>query len=146
MSSFRTEKDSLGNVQVPQEALYGAQTQRGLENWQISGMREPEVFIRSYVMIKKAAAKVNSELGMMREDQARAIDKAADEILVHKKHYDQFVIDVYQAGAGTSFNMNVNEVLANLAQELSGKSRGSYDFVHPNDDVNKAQSIHFRRQ
>lgn len=137
---FRVEKDSLGEVKVPASALYGAQTQRGVENWQISGMKEPEVFIRAYVMIKKAAAKVNFDLGMMKEDQYRAIDQAADQILKERKHLDQFVIDVYQAGAGTSFNMNVNEVLANLAADLSGRSRGKYDFVHPNDDVNKAQS------
>lgn len=140
MQDFRIEKDSLGEVKVPSTALYGAQTQRGIENWQISGMKEPEVFIRSYVMIKKAAARVNFDLGMMREDQYRAIDQASDEILKGSKHLDQFVIDVYQAGAGTSFNMNVNEVLANLAQELTGRARGKYDFVHPNDDVNKAQS------
>jgi len=140
MPDSRIEKDSLGDVQVPAGAYYGAQTQRGVENWQISGIKEPEVFIRSFVMIKKAAAKVNFSLGMMREDQFRAIDQAADKILVDGKYLDQFVIDVYQAGAGTSFNMNVNEVLANLAAELSGKPKGKYDFVHPNDDVNKAQS------
>lgn len=139
-SDFRTEKDSLGEVRLPQSALYGAQTQRGLENWKISGLREPEVFIRSYVMIKRAAASVNKELGMMSAEKADAIREAADMILKKNKHLDQFVIDVYQAGAGTSFNMNTNEVLANLAAELHGKEKGAYDFVHPNDDVNKAQS------
>lgn len=138
--NFRIEHDSLGELKVPQSAYYGVQTQRGVDNWQISGIREPEVFIRSYVMIKRAAAQVNAELGMMPQEKAQAILKAADEILVHQKHLDQFVIDVYQAGAGTSFNMNVNEVLANVACELSGKNRGDYSFVHPNDDVNKAQS------
>lgn len=138
--NFRIEHDSLGELKVPQSAYYGVQTQRGVDNWQISGIREPEVFIRSYVMIKRAAAQVNAELGMMPQEKSQAILKAADEILVHQKHLDQFVIDVYQAGAGTSFNMNVNEVLANVACELSGKNRGDYSFVHPNDDVNKAQS------
>ncbi len=130
----------MGELKVPQSAYYGVQTQRGVENWQISGIREPEVFIQSYVMIKRAAAQVNADLGMMPQEKAKAILKAADEILVHRKHLDQFVIDVYQAGAGTSFNMNVNEVLANLACELSGKNRADYSFIHPNDDVNKAQS------
>lgn len=138
--NFRIEHDSLGELKVPQSAYYGVQTQRGVDNWQISGIREPEVFIRSYVMIKRAAAQVNAELGMMPQEKSQAILKAADEVLVHQKHLDQFVIDVYQAGAGTSFNMNVNEVLANVACELSGKNRGDYSFVHPNDDVNKAQS------
>lgn len=138
--NFRIEHDSLGELKVPQSAYYGVQTQRGVDNWQISGIREPEVFIRSYVMIKRAAAQVNAELGMMPQEKSQAILKAADEILVHQKHLDQFVIDVYQAGAGTSFNMNANEVLANVACELSGKNRGDYSFVHPNDDVNKAQS------
>jgi len=138
--NFRIEQDSLGELKVPQSAYYGVQTQRGVDNWQISGIREPEVFIRSYVMIKRAAAQVNAELGMMPQEKSQAILKAADEILVRQKHLDQFVIDVYQAGAGTSFNMNVNEVLANVACELSGKNRGDYSFVHPNDDVNKAQS------
>ena len=141
--NFRIEHDSLGELKVPQSAYYGVQTQRGVDNWQISGIREPEVFIRSYVMIKRAAAQVNAELGMMPQEKSQAILKAADEILVHQKHLDQFVIDVYQAGAGTSFNMNVNEVLANVACELSGKNRGDYSFVHPNDDVNKAQSTNY---
>jgi aspartate ammonia-lyase len=137
---FRTEKDSLGELQVPVSAYYGVQTQRGAENWKISGMREPEVFIRSFVMIKRAAAKVNAKLGLLTDEQSKAIQTAADLILKDGKHLDQFVIDVYQAGAGTSFNMNTNEVLANLAIELSGKKRGDYSFIHPNDHVNAAQS------
>jgi aspartate ammonia-lyase len=137
---FRTEHDSLGEVKVPATALYGAQTQRGLQNWQISGLREPEVFVRSFVNIKRAAAVVNRDLGVIDAEKANAIVKAADLILKENKYSDQFVIDVFQAGAGTSFNMNVNEVLANLAAEVSGKPKGDYQFVHPNDDVNRAQS------
>lgn len=138
--SFRTEKDSLGELKVPTEAYYGVQTQRGVENWKISGIREPEVFIRSFVMVKRAAATVNAKLGLVTAEQGKAIEKAADLVLKEGKHIDQFVIDVYQAGAGTSFNMNVNEVLANLAAEMNGKARGDYSFVHPNDHVNAAQS------
>lgn len=138
--NYRIERDSLGELRVPKNAYYGVQTQRGVENWKISGIREPEVFIRSYVMIKRAAAKVNASLQMLSAEKSEAILKACDEILEKGKHLDQFVIDVYQAGAGTSFNMNTNEVLANLACELSGKPRGDYSFIHPNDDVNKAQS------
>ncbi len=137
---FRTEHDSLGEVQVPSSVYYGVQTQRGVDNWKISGMREPEVFIRSYVMIKRAAAQVNSSLGMLAKDKAQAIISACDQILKEGKHLDSFVIDVFQAGAGTSFNMNVNEVLSNLAAEVAGKPLGKYDFVHPNDHVNMAQS------
>lgn len=138
--AFRSEHDSLGDVKVPTSAYYGAQTQRGLDNWQISGWKEPEVFIRSFVMIKRAAAKVNAELGMFDSAKSDAIIKASDLILKDGKYFEQFVIDVFQAGAGTSFNMNVNEVLANLAAEIAGKKIGVYDFVHPNDDVNRAQS------
>jgi len=139
-SQFRTEKDSLGEVQVPAEALYGVQTQRGIDNWQISGLKEPEVFILSFVRIKRAAATVNLALSMIEKEKAEAIVRACDSILHDSKYRDQFVIDVFQAGAGTSFNMNVNEVIANLAAQLSGKPLGDYRFIHPNDDVNRAQS------
>ena len=130
----------MGELQVPKNAFYGVQTQRAIENWKISGMREPPVFVQAYVMIKRAAAKVNQELKMLAEDKAKAIIQAADQILKENKHLDQFVVDVYQAGAGTSFNMNTNEVLANVAAEISGKELGDYSFVHPNDHVNMAQS------
>lgn len=139
MSGFRVEHDSLGEVKVPDTAFYGVQTQRGLQNWQISGIREPEVFTRSYVHIKRAAAVVNRDVGMLEVGKADAIIKAAD-LVLKGEHLDQFVIDVYQAGAGTSFNMNVNEVLANLAAKISNKPLGDYKFIHPNDDVNRAQS------
>lgn len=139
-TEFRIEHDSLGELKVPVKALYGVQTQRAVENWKISGIKEPEVFIRAFVMIKRAAATVNAELGMLSKERAQAIEKAADQILKERKYLDQFVVDVYQAGAGTSFNMNTNEVLANLAAEMAGKKRGDYEFVHPNDHVNMAQS------
>ncbi len=125
---------------MPANALYGVQTKRGIENWRVSGLKEPEVFIKTYVMIKRAAAQVNHDLGMLEKEKADAIIKAADIILKENKHLDQFLIDVFQAGAGTSFNMNVNEVLANLAAQTSGKKLGDYSFIHPNDDVNRAQS------
>ena len=136
----RIEHDSLGEVAVPAEAMYGVQTQRGVENWPISGLKEPEVFIRAFVRIKRAAAVVNHALGMFEKEKADAVVKACDEVLVNGKYLDQFVIDVFQAGAGTSFNMNVNEVIANLAAKTAGKPLGEYKFVHPNDDVNRAQS------
>src|SRR4051812_6676706 len=139
-SDFRIEKDSLGEVRVPSKAFYGVQTQRGVDNWRVSGLKEPEVFIKTFVAIKRAAAVVNQHLKMMEKEKAEPIIKAADLILKENKYLDQFVIDVFQAGAGTSFNMNVNEVLANLAAQISGKPLGDYLFIHPNDDVNLAQS------
>ena len=136
---MRVEKDSLGEKKVPKEAYYGIQALRGAENFQISGLKEPEVFIRAFVSIKKAAAVVNAELGVLDHKIASAIQKSCDEVL-GGKYLDHFIIDVFQAGAGTSFNMNVNEVLANRANEILGGKRGTYDFVHPNDHVNMAQS------
>jgi len=138
--TYRIEHDSLGEVKVPTEVYYGVQTQRGVDNWQISGFKEPEVFIKTYVTIKRAAASVNLSLRMFEKDKAEAIIEACDLILKKNLHLDSFVIDVFQAGAGTSFNMNVNEVLSNLAAKLRGKPLGDYKFVHPNDDVNRAQS------
>lgn len=137
---YRLEHDSLGEIKVPKTAFYGVQTQRGVDNWQVSGIREPEVFIRAFVSIKRAAATVNHSLGMISKEKSEAIQKACDLILKENKYFDQFRIDVFQAGAGTSFNMNVNEVLSNIAAHVSGKPMGEYKFVHPNDDVNMAQS------
>lgn len=136
---MRTEKDSLGEKKVPDDAYYGIQTLRGFENFQISGLREPEVFIRAYVAIKKAAAAANAELKILDSKISNAIVKAADEVL-SGKFLDSFIIDVFQAGAGTSFNMNVNEVLANRANEILGSKKGDYKTVHPNDHLNMAQS------
>ncbi len=138
--NYRIERDSLGEVKVPKEAYYGAQTQRARENFPISGLVIDRVFIESYVLIKKAAALVNCELGMLSEEQRDAIVAACDEVLAGK-FLDQWVVDVYQAGAGTSFNMNTNEVIANRANEIAGHpERGTYPLVHPNDHVNMAQS------
>jgi len=135
----RIEKDPLGEVAVPAEALYGAQTMRAVQNFAISGLRPHEAFVIAQVWIKKAAALTHRETGRLDAQRAEAIIAAADEVLAGR-HRDQFVVDPYQAGAGTSHNMNVNEVLANRANELLGGTRGSYMPVHPNDHVNMAQS------
>ncbi|MGE0593639.1 MAG: aspartate ammonia-lyase [Vicinamibacterales bacterium] len=136
---FRSEQDPLGPVDVPIEAYYGAQTVRALGNFPISGLKAPLALVSATVLIKKAAATANAALDRLEPDTARAITTAADEILAGAL-LDQFVVDVYQAGAGTSHNMNVNEVLANRAAELLGGRRGVYDLVHPNDHVNMGQS------
>jgi aspartate ammonia-lyase len=139
MSATRTEKDSLGEKQVPLDAYYGIQTVRAQENFPISGMRAHPAVITAHALIKKAAALTNRELGNLDPKKADAIGKAADE-LIEGKLRDQIVVDVFQAGAGVSFNMNVNEVLANRAIEILGGRRGDYSLVHPNDHVNMAQS------
>src|SRR3954466_4931994 len=139
MTKTRTEKDPLGTLEVPVDALYGVQTLRAVRNFPISGLRPLEPFVVAQVWIKKAAALTHRETGRLEARLADAIVKAADEILAGQ-HRDQFVVDPYQAGAGTSHNMNVNEVLANRANELLGGKRGEYKPVHPNDHVNMAQS------
>src|SRR5687767_14942193 len=139
MTKFRTEKDPLGEKQVPIDALYGVQTLRALENFPISGMLPLEPFVLAQVWIKKAAALTHKVTGRLEANLADAIDRAADEVLAGR-HREHFVVDPYQAGAGTSHNMNVNEVLANRANELLGGKRGEYKPVHPNDHVNMAQS------
>jgi aspartate ammonia-lyase len=135
----RIEKDPLGEVPVPSSALYGAQTMRAVQNFPISGIRPPAAMVHAQVSIKRAAALTHKETGRLEARLADAIIQAADEVLAGQ-HRDQFVVDVYQAGAGTSFNMNVNEVLANRANEILGGQRGTYKPVHPNDHVNMAQS------
>ncbi len=139
IKQYRIEKDSLGEVKVPLEAYYGAQTTRALENFPISGIRPHPISTRSMVYIKKAAAKVNNELGCLDNEKSEAIISAADRI-IEGEFKDQFVVDVYQAGAGTSFNMNVNEVIANIAIESLGGEKGNYSVIHPNDHVNFGQS------
>jgi aspartate ammonia-lyase len=136
---FRVERDPLGDVRVPADAYYGAQTRRAVENFPISGLTAPPELVVATVQIKKAAAEANAALGRLPADIADAIVRAADEVLDGRLR-DQFVVDVYQAGAGTSHNMNANEVLANRAAELLGEVRGTYTRVHPNDHVNMAQS------
>ncbi|MFN2443665.1 MAG: lyase family protein [Thermoanaerobaculia bacterium] len=179
---YRTERDTLGEVRVPREALYGAQTQRAVENFPVSGIREHPSFIRSFILIKKAAALSNHELGALDRTTAAAISDAADQILgtestlpfakalaasrrrndgrasrmreddlravpwlvpsvyIAAPYRDEFVVDVFQAGAWTSFNMNCNEVLANIANRALGAKAGSNSPVHPNDHVNMSQS------
>src|SRR5918992_1129006 len=135
----RTERDPLGEKAVPAAALYGIQTLRALENFPISGLRPLPAFVDAVVWIKRSAALVHKQTGRLESRLADAIVQAADEILAGK-HRDQFIVDVYQAGAGTSHNMNCNEVLANRANEILGGARGTYQPVHPNDHVNMAQS------
>jgi fumarate hydratase class II len=139
MSATRIERDPLGELPVPADALYGVQTERARQNFPISGLAPQPVFVDAVVWIKKAAALTHRETGRLDATLADAIVRAADEVL-GGQHRDQFVVDPYQAGAGTSHNMNANEVLANRANELLGGKRGSYTPVHPNDHVNMAQS------
>jgi fumarate hydratase class II len=134
----RIEHDSLGDVQVPVGALSGAQTQRAIENFRISGLTPRPAFIWSMAMIKRAAAEVHEGLGLLDRERAQAIIRAAQEV-IEGKWNDQFLVDPFQAGAGTSHNMNVNEVIANRATQLMGGKLGEYR-VHPNDHVNMAQS------
>ena len=135
----RKEIDPLGEKAIPKNAYYGIQTLRAVENFPVSGIKAPAAFIKAYVLIKKAAAIANAQVGWLQQETANAIIKACDEVL-DGKLLDQFVVDVFQAGAGTSFNMNVNEVLANRALELLGKAKGDYKTVSPNDHVNMGQS------
>ncbi len=136
---MRLEKDSLGEKEIPATAYYGIQTLRAIENFPVSGRSESPELIRAYVTVKKAVALANMELGTLDKERGDAILKAAEEILVGKLN-DQFPIDIFQAGAGTSFNMNINEVLANRALEIMGRKRGEYEYLSPNDHVNRSQS------
>ncbi|HMA38691.1 MAG TPA: aspartate ammonia-lyase [Gemmatimonadales bacterium] len=139
MSATRVERDPLGELPVPADALYGVQTERARRNFPISGLTPHPVFVDAVIWIKKAAALTHRETGRLEPALADAIVRAADEILAGR-YRDQFVVDPYQAGAGTSHHMNCNEVLANRANELLGGKRGEYKPVHPNDHVNMAQS------
>ncbi len=139
MSGTRREKDFLGEAEVPADAYFGIQTWRAVQNFPISGLRAPAVFNRAFAEIKKAAALAHRELGALSPATADAIAQAADEI-IEGRFDEHFVVDVFQAGAGTSHHMNVNEVLANRASELLGGRRGEYELVHPNDHVNMGQS------
>ncbi|HEY2434300.1 MAG TPA: aspartate ammonia-lyase [Vicinamibacterales bacterium] len=135
----RIERDPLGELPVPAEAYYGVQTQRAVENFPISGLTAPAPLVTATILVKRACARANATLGRLDATIADAIVRAADEILAGQLR-DQFVVDVYQAGAGTSHNMNANEVLANRAAELLGEPKGTYRRVHPNDHVNMGQS------
>jgi fumarate hydratase class II len=137
-TTYRIEKDSLGEVRVPAGALYGAQTQRAVQNFPISGLHPWRAFIWSMAVIKRAAAEVNQQLGLLDPERARAIIQAAQEV-IDGRWDDHFVVDPFQAGAGTSHNMNTNEVIANRATQILGGAFGEYR-VHPNDHVNMSQS------
>jgi len=141
LTAVRREHDLLGDRDVPLSAYYGVQTLRGVENFPISGMplKNFAHFVNAFAMVKKGAAQANCELGVLAKEKMEAICAACDEILAGKLH-DNFVVDMIQGGAGTSTNMNANEVIANRALEILGHSKGEYKFLHPNDDVNCSQS------
>jgi len=136
---FRKEVDPLGERAVPKDAYFGIQTLRATENFPVSGIKAPIQIIKAYVLIKKSAAIANMQVGWLDKKIGKAIIEACDDV-IEGKLIDQFVVDVFQAGAGTSFNMNANEVLANRALEILGKQKGDYKSVSPNDHVNMAQS------
>jgi aspartate ammonia-lyase len=136
---MRQERDSLGMLDVPDEVYYGIQTQRAVENFPVTGRREPPELIRAYALVKEAAALANMELGVLDRPRGEAIVAAAAEVAAGGLA-DQFPVDIFQAGAGTSFNMNMNEVLANRALEILGRRRGEYEFLGPNDHANLSQS------
>jgi len=139
MSGTRTEKDSFGPIEVPADRLWGAQTERSLRLFRISGERMPLAVLHALALVKRSAARVNAELGLLEAGKAAAIARAADEVL-QSRHDGEFPLVVWQTGSGTQSNMNVNEVLANRASELLGGERGPRRLVHPNDDVNLGQS------
>ena len=137
----RTEKDLLGEKKIPADAYYGVQTMRALENFQISGVKTnfyPD-YVKAYAMVKLAAARANTDVGRMKKERLEMIEKACQAVLDGKYH-DQFLTDLYQGGAGTSANMNANEVLANIGLELSGHKKGEYQYLEPHDDLNMGQS------
>ena len=139
MSDYRIERDSFGEIRVPADRLWGAQTQRSLENFRISGERMPPELIHALARVKSACALVNRELGDLPADKANAIVAAADEVIAGK-HDGEFPLVVWQTGSGTQTNMNMNEVLANRASEILGGERGEKRRIHPNDEVNRGQS------
>jgi len=137
----RAERDLLGEKQIPADAYYGVQTARALENFQVSGVTTkfyPD-YVRAYAMVKLAAARANNEVGRMSKEKLDAIEKACQAVIAGKYH-EHFLVDLYQGGAGTSANMNANEVLANIALEMSGKKKGDYHSIEPHDDLNMGQS------
>ncbi len=136
---MRTEKDSLGTLRIPDDVYFGVQTKRAMDNFTVSGLRLPRKFIRAQGIVKLAAVRANSSLGLLNRKMYKAIEKASLEV-IRGIHDNDFVVDVYQAGAGTSQNMNANEVIANRAIEILGGQKGDYSLIHPNDHVNMAQS------
>ena len=139
MAATRIERDSFGEIEVPADRLWGAQTQRSLQNFRISSERMPLELIRALALVKRTAAAVNIELGLLDAKKGNAVIQAADEVIAGK-HDDEFPLVVWQTGSGTQTNMNMNEVLANRASEILGGGRGEKRLVHPNDEVNKGQS------
>ncbi|MFS2223147.1 class II fumarate hydratase [Pantoea sp. B65] len=139
MAANRIEKDSMGPIDVPVDKLWGAQTQRSLEHFRISTEKMPTALVHALALTKRAAAKVNCDLGLLPAERADAIIRAADEVL-DGQHVNEFPLAIWQTGSGTQTNMNMNEVLANRASEILGGERGMSRLVHPNDDVNKSQS------
>ncbi|PZF70971.1 aspartate ammonia-lyase [Taibaiella soli] len=140
-TSTRTEKDLLGEKKIPSNAYYGVQTARALENFQVSGVPTkfyPD-YVRAFAMVKLAAARANAEVGRLKPERLAAIEKACQAV-IDGKYHDQFLVDMYQGGAGTSANMNANEVLANIALEMSGHKKGEYQYIEPHDDLNMGQS------
>src|SRR4051812_20397882 len=137
----RTEKDLLGEKQIPGDAYYGVQTARALENFQLSGVAINHYpgFVEAWAIVKLAAARASTAVGAMKPDRLAAIEKATQAVLAGKYH-DQFQVDWYQGGAGTSTNMNANEVLANIGLELTGHKKGEYQYLEPHDDLNMSQS------
>src|SRR3954467_1449404 len=140
-SDMRTEHDLLGNKKVPANAFYGVQTARALENFQISNvsMNSYPEFVDAFAIVKLAAARANTQVGAMKPERLAAIEKAAQAVM-QGKYRDQFVVDWYQGGAGTSANMNINEVMANIGLESMGKKKGEYQYLEPHDDLNASQS------
>src|SRR5205809_5134889 len=139
MSTFRTERDSMGEMQVPADAYYGAQTARAVENFPISNLRFSRPFIATMGLIKWSAAQTNHALGVLDDRRRALLQQAASEVMEGKLD-PQFVVDIFQTGSGTSTNMNTNEVIASRANEIATGQRGGKDPVHPNDHVNQEQS------
>jgi fumarate hydratase class II len=137
---FRIEKDALGKLEVPKNVYWGISTQRAIQNFKISGRKIPYIFIKALALLKKACLLANTDLGLIAEDISEAILRAIEEMIVEDKYFDQFPIDIYQTGSGTQTNMNMNEVLANRANQLLGHTMGQKTPVHPNDHVNRCQS------
>ena len=136
---FRLDRDSLGKIKIPAGAYYGAFTGRAIQQYHVTGNRAHKNLIRAFVMIKRSAAVANMEAGAIDAERGNAIVAACDRILAGR-HVDQFVVDMINSGAGTAFNMNANEVIANVALEIMRKKKGQYEFLHPNDHVNMSQS------
>ena len=136
--NYREEKDTMGIIKVPDNVLWGAQTQRSLQNFKISNEKIPNELINALALVKRVAAKVNNDLGLLSSNKASAIIQAADEV-IQGNHNNEFPLVVWQTGSGTQTNMNMNEVLANRASELLGCEPGTNRKIHPNDEVNKGE-------